>query len=292
MNRIASTIISTVPSPVLEFVSHNQWRSPLLRRVCAWGASLVKGRDGVILNGVGQGLRFNVASSHSGFILGSHETEVQKTMAAFLRPGQVYYDVGANVGFFAILAARLLGSNGRIVCFEPLPDNARQIAYNAGLNSFANVAVRAEALGGSNRTERFTTSVEPTWGRLSSVEQSPMQASGTIEVPVRTLDSLCGPNGLPLPDFIKMDVEGAEAEVLQGAHATLSASRPVMVIELHSTNEAVLAELRKFGYHAGVLGNAIPARDVKYDANIIAVPADRPDLMAFAARLTDGLAAA
>lgn len=292
LNRFASTIISAVPTPVIEFVSHNQWRSPLLRRVCSWGASWVKDRDGVILNGVAQGLRFNVASSHSGFILGSHEPEVQKALAAVLRPGMVYFDAGANVGFFAILAARLLGPAGRVVCFEPLPENARQIEHNAALNGFSNITVCQDALGGSNRTETFCTSTEPTWGMLTSVGKAPVQSSGTIDVSVRTLDSLCGPDKLPYPDLIKIDVEGAEAELLEGAAATLATSRPLLIIELHNTNEAVLTALRKLGYHAGVLGSAVSVRDVNWDANIIAAPADRPGLLRTMTTLSKGFAAA
>src|ERR1700682_1610114 len=133
MNRVAKAVLGAIPPPLLQFVSRNQWRSRTLRRVCSWGASFVKGQDSVILHGSGQGLQFNVAGSHSAFILGNHEPEVQKILATFLRPGRVYYDIGANVGFFAVIAARLVGPSGRVVCFEPLPANARQIEYNARL---------------------------------------------------------------------------------------------------------------------------------------------------------------
>lgn len=292
MHRIASTVISAVPTPLIQFVSHNQWRSPLLRRVCSWGASWVKDRDGVILNGVAQGLRFNAARSHSGFILGSHETEVQKALAALLRPGMVYFDAGANVGFFAMLAARLLGPTGRVVCFEPLPENARQIEHNAALNGFSTITVSLDALGGSNRTETFRTSAEPTWGMLNSVGKSPDRSVGIIQVNVRTLDSLCGPGVLPYPDLIKIDVEGAEGELLEGAAATIAACRPLLIIELHNTNDTVLAALKKLGYGAGVLGGAVTVRDVNWDANIIAAPAERSDLMAAMTSLSRGFAAA
>ncbi len=292
MNKIASAIIRTVPTPVIEFVSHNQWRSPVLRSVCSWGASWVKDRDGVIVNGVARGLRFNVASSHSGFILGSHEKEVQTALAALLRPGMVYFDAGANVGFFAILAARILGPKGRVVCFEPLPQNAQQIEHNSRLNGFSNIQVCLDALGGSNRSETFQTSAEPTWGMLNSVGKIPDRSSGTITVNVRTLDSLCGPGALPYPDLMKIDVEGAEVELLEGAAATIAASRPLLIIELHRNNEIVLAALRKLGYHAGVLGSAVAVRDVAWDANIIAAPAERPALIEAVTGLSKGFAAA
>ncbi len=284
MNRFARAILGAVPPPLLHFVSRNQWRSKTLRRVCSWGASYVKGQDSEILHGAGQGLRFNVAGSHSGFILGNHEPEVQEFLAAVLQPGQVYYDVGANVGFFAMIAARLMGPTGRVVCFEPLPANASQIAYNAKLNGFSNVAVRAEALGGSNRSEVFQTSAEPTWGMLSTVGKSPVQASGQIAVDVRTLDSLCAAHDLPLPDVIKMDIEGAEAEALQGAAETLRRSRPLMVIELHSTNAAVCAVLESLGYVSVVLGSPVAVEDVDWDANILAVPQERKDILETFAR--------
>jgi FkbM family methyltransferase len=282
MNRLAKAALGAVPPPVLRFLSHNQYRSKTLRRILAWGASWVKGQDAVILRGAGQGLRFNVAGSHSAFILGSHEPEVQELLAAALRPGMVYYDAGANVGFFAVIAARLVGPSGRVVCFEPLPQNARQIEYNARLNGFANIAVRCEALGGSNRAEVFNTSAEPTWGMLSTVGKAPEQASGQITVDVRTLDSLSEASGLPLPDVIQIDIEGAEAEALEGAWATLTASRPMLVIELHRTNDAVTAILDRLGYAYAVLGSSISVHDVTWDANIVAVPQERLDLIEFA----------
>jgi FkbM family methyltransferase len=274
-----AAVLGLIPQDFLRYLSHNQSRSRTLRRICAWGASWVKGRDTVILRGAGEGLRFNVATSHSAFILGNHEPEVQELLSKVLDPGMVYYDVGANVGFFGVIAARLLGPSGRVVCFEPLPANARQIEYNAKLNGFVNIVVRCEALGGSNRVETFNTSIEPTWGSLSSVGKAPEQALGKISVDVRTLDALCVPDGLPLPDVIQVDIEGAEAEFLEGARMTLTTHRPILVIELHRTNDAVTAILERFGYVCAVLGSSLPVHDVTWDANIVAVPQERSDLI-------------
>jgi len=279
MNRVKGAMLRVVPRSLLRFLSHNQSRSRTLRRICAWGASWVKGQDAAILRGAGQGLQFNVAASHSAFILGNHEPEVQEFLASFLRPGMVYFDVGANVGFFGVIAARLVGPTGRVICYEPLPQNARQIEYNAKLNGFSNIQVRCEALGGSNRSDVFNTSAEPTWGMLSTVGKAPVQASGQIPVSVRTLDSLCIPGGLPDPDLIQVDIEGAEAEFLEGARAILTGKRPVLVIELHQTNAAVTEILDRYGYVSAVLGSSLPVCDVTWDANIVAVPQERLDLI-------------
>jgi len=235
------------------------------------------------MRGAGQGLRFNIAASHSAFILGNHEPEVQELLASVLWPGMTYFDVGANVGFFAVIAARLVGASGHVVCFEPLPSNAAQIEYNARLNDFANVTVRCEALGGSIRTDVFNTSQEPTWGMLSTVGKLPVQVSGQIQVQVQTLDSLCTAGSvLPFPDVVQVDIEGAEAEFLEGAWQTLSASRPVLVIELHGTNQAVTEILDRLGYVYAVLGSSISVQEVPYDANIVAIPQERHDLIELA----------
>jgi FkbM family methyltransferase len=286
MSKITDAIIRVIPLSVIQFASRNQWRVPALRRLFVWGASWVKDQDGVILHGAGQGLRFNAASSHSGFILGNHETEVQELLTRVLRPGMVCYDVGANVGFFATIAARLVGSSGKVLCFEPLPENARQIQYNARLNGFDNVLVRCEALGSSNRTEVFHTSIEPTWGMLATVGKLPEKVSGKIEVDVRTLDSLYA-GGLPRPDVIKMDIEGAEADALKGARKTLSAHRPLLVIELHSTNAAVTTILEELDYDAAVLGSTIQVSDADWDANIVAVPRERVGLLDSLAKVAE-----
>ncbi len=288
LTGLGRAVLGAVPPPLLHFISRNQWRSKTLRRVCAWGASLLKGQDGVILHGAGQGLRFNVAGSHSGFMLGNHEPEVQKLLASVLRPGMVYYDVGANVGFFAMIAARLVGPSGQVVCFEPLPDNARQIEYNARLNGFSNVTVRCEALGGSNRTEVFRTSAEPTWGMLATVGKAPELVTGEIPVEVRTLDSLRGAQDLRPPGLIKMDVEGAEVEALAGALQTLDANRPWLVIELHRTNGPVMAFLDRLSYQAAVLGSAESPREVQWDANILGTPRERASEMESGFRIAEG----
>lgn len=290
MKRFANAVIGVIPAPWIQFASRNHWRIPALRPIFAWGASWVKHQDVVILHGVGKGLRFNASASHSGFILGHHESEVQNLLAEFLKPGMVYYDAGANVGFFAVIAARLVGASGAVVCFEPLPENARQIEHNVRLNGFSNVVIRPEALGGSNRTETFHTSAEPTWGTLASVGKLPDNVSDPITVQVAALDSLFGTADLPRPDLIKIDIEGAEVEALQGAVTTLNSCRPLLVIELHRTNDAVMRRLDELNYEAVVLGSSISVQDVTWDANILAAPRERSDLMRHLSRFSESIA--
>lgn len=280
MTNLARTVIRKVPASWLRFASENQHRVPQLRPVFAWGASLVKQQDAVIMHGVGEGLRFNAGRSHSAFILGTHEKPIQGLLAAALKPGTVYYDIGANVGFFAVLAGRLVGKNGKIVCFEPMPDNASQIERNAKMNGFENIAVRREALSDSNTTATFLTSHEPTWGKLASVGKQPGRPAGETTVEVVRLDDLIEKEELPAPQIIKMDIEGAEVGALEGARRTLEKNRPLIAMELHGTNDGVLDVLTSLDYEARAVGFTTPIREIKHEVYIIAAPRERADLIA------------
>ena len=160
-------------------------------------------------------LRFNTGRSNAGYLLGTSEP-IRSTCARHRgSAGMTFYDVGSNVGFHAMLAARLVGPAGHVICFEPFPDNASQIEYNAGLNWFTHVRVRHEALGNHDGIGRFLTSEEPTWGKLDSAGAEPSRMSGELQVTVRSWIR-SWPNLLP-PDVIKIDVEGGEVDVLSGA---------------------------------------------------------------------------
>lgn len=280
-------IARAAPRGLISALSRNQWRYPKLRRLCAWGASLLRSRDGVIQHGAGKGLRFNIGNSHSGFILGTHKPGVQNFLAASLNPGMVFYDAGANAGFYSIIAARLVGHDGHVVCFEPLPANARLIEHNAQLNGFSQINVRCEALGNSDRTESFLTSSEPTWGRLATSGKVPDQKTGEIVVSVRALDSVLTGDGLPAPDLIKIDVEGAEGELISGAKETLCRNRPLLIIELHGTNNAVAAALEDLNYHVVVMGSSIGIAEAHWNATVAAAPRENKMLVDFVANLSN-----
>jgi FkbM family methyltransferase len=192
------------------------------------------------------------------------------------------------VGFFAVIAAKLVGETGSVFCFEPLPANARQIEYNAKLNGLSRIVTRCEALGGSDRIETLTLSAEPTWGSLATVGKAPAKACGEMKVNVRMLDSLYREEHLPYPDLMKIDVEGAEQELLCGARETLLAKRPLLVIELHSTNDAVTSVLDELNYDYAVLGSSIPVAEANWDANIIAAPRERPAMIDLMKKLSQG----
>jgi FkbM family methyltransferase len=249
-----SGVIRAFPPSWIRAVARLQWKHPRLRSAYQQLTKGLKHQDGIIAHGAGKGLRFNPGGANAGFLLGTSEPAVQQVLSELVTPGMVVFDVGANVGFLTLIAARLVGGNGRVIAFEPVPRNAACIARNLSLNRFANVTVRTEALGATDGSAPFLLSTEPTWGRLASLGSIPCDAAGETSVTVRRLDGLLAREEVPPPDLIKIDVEGAELDVLVGAATALRLVRPILMIELHGTNAAIAEQLTTLNYRPAVLG--------------------------------------
>jgi FkbM family methyltransferase len=257
-----------LPSRWLKAIGRAQWRSPLLKKIFELAADRLRGGDTRIQKGVGRGLIFNPGKSNAGYVLGTSEPHVQRALELLLAPAMTVYDVGANVGFFSVIAARLVGASGQVVCYEPLEINASLIEHNAALNNFANISVRRAALGRENGTARFLTSAVPSWGRLASAGATG-QHIGEIIVPIECLDSVVSSDCASKLDFLKIDVEGAEADVLAGAKTVLINAKPLLLIELHGTNDPVADALEALGYRSLVLGSDAGIRDAAWNAHIV-----------------------
>ena len=264
---------------------NNRWMSAQIDKM----AKAFREMDAKIIDGAGAGLSFNVGNSRASYLLGTPKSELQDVMSLFLKPGMVVYDIGSNVGFQACIAARLVGPSGSVYCFEPVPSNVAQIEYNARLNGFKNIVTRSMALGRIDCTERFLLSAECTWGALASATDHIAEPIGEMEVEVRQLDSLREKDSLPAPDWVKMDVEGAEIDVLAGAMQTLKQSRPILVIELHRTNHEIAAQLRSLGYYFACLDSPDSVETVDGIPNIIAIPEEKTEQVSMAKRFIEKL---
>jgi FkbM family methyltransferase len=269
-------LIDRLPASWVRAAGAARGRSRWVKTMTDWLPGLLRNREGRIQKGLGRGLRFNPGPSAVGFLFGTHDLEVQFVLGRLLRPGMTVFDVGANVGFTAMLAAKQVLPGGRVVCFEPLPANAEQIHHNTRLNAFSGIDVRVEALGRQDGQAEFTLSHSPTWGRLADAGPTP-QASGTTRVNVRSLDSLRAYEEIRLPDLIKMDVEGAEADALAGAIGVLREARPVLVIELHHTARAVAAVLSELPYTLRVLGSETDIGSLEGEGHALAYPTGHAD---------------
>lgn len=164
------------------------------------------------------------------FVYGTWEPEVLSAVTSTVTKGMTVIDIGAHIGYYTLLFAKLVGASGRIISFEPLPQNFALLKENVALNHLDNVLVLPQAI--FSRDEEILISVpddQPYSGQASVAQR---QGSVHFQVPALTLDSYCATASVQ-PDFLKMDVEGAEYDVLLGARETIVRCHPKLLIELH-----------------------------------------------------------
>lgn len=202
-----------------------------------------------ILQGRLRGKKWIVGSANHGCWLGSYEYAKQKAFADVLRRGDVVYDLGANVGFYSLLASVLVGPEGKVFSFEPAPENLQFLRKHLELNKVTNCSVLDVAVNASNGTANFEPGPNPSMGRLA-------RESG-IGVSVRTvaLDSLVASGELPPPNVVKCDIEGAEYDALCGASAILASHAPTIFLATHGhdVHEQCCRLLTDLGYHLASL---------------------------------------
>jgi FkbM family methyltransferase len=206
-----------------------------------------------------------------GIVRGLLEASVQEALRRTVREGSVVYDAGANLGFFTLLAARLTGPRGRVEAFEPLPSSAAAVRANAALNGFAQVHVHQAALGRETGRGEFLAVAEPSQSHLGDRGRHP-DTRDVLEVDVLALDDLVGSRGHPPPDVLKIDVEGSEIAVLEGARDVLRSHAPAIVCELHETNREVHDLLVELGYEIENLEGPEPVLEAG-PTHILARPA-------------------
>ena len=171
-------------------------------------------------------LCFPDSGSASNIFYGNHYFDLDEMtlLRRVLRPGDGFVDGGANIGVYAMLAASLVGRDGRVIAFEPFPAHAARLRANAALNGFDQVELRTAALTDRAGTVSFVTNRD-----VSNRIQTRTDAdSDTITVEATTLDeALAG-----LPDFTiaKLDLEGSEIDALKGAARLLREAVPQMWI--------------------------------------------------------------
>jgi FkbM family methyltransferase len=175
--------------------------------------------------GVGQGLRLRILpQTEKYYWTGLHELHVQEALQRELRPGAVFWDVGAHIGFTSLIASRLAGPTGRVEAFEPFPPNLERLAGSVSLNGFTNVTVHPLAICDRDGTALFHPHESSSQG---SLVEDPSAAA--IQVPCQTLDTVA--RRLLPPDLIKVDAEGAELDVLKGGRQFLMTVRPHLIVE-------------------------------------------------------------
>jgi FkbM family methyltransferase len=225
-------------------------------------------RPTAVRTGPARGLLLRPEPRSVAWLTGKVEPEVQHTVVGLLRPGDTFVDVGASVGFFALLAARVIGPDGAVVAFEPSTAQADSLRTNVALNDFTNVDVAEMAL--SDRAGIAFLDAPGTATATLVAAAGP----GAAAVETITLDAYRRQRPHVAPAVVKVDVEGHEEAVLAGMRETLRTVRPALVVELHDSRGFVDL-LTDAGYTVGDLGGA--RRFAKAPpTHVLAVPASRP----------------
>jgi FkbM family methyltransferase len=141
----------------------------------------------------------------------------------------VVVDIGANIGYYALLEARLVGRRGRVIAVEPVPENACMFLRNVRANGYENVTFRQVAISNRNGMCKMHLSTRSNHHSLHNV---PWQTAD-LEVPVCTLDALLKDEVVPSLDLIRMDWEGHEIVLLDGMAATIDKYHPRLLVEVH-----------------------------------------------------------
>ena len=170
----------------------------------------------------GQKLAVDVSRSDTHrllFLEGERFVSERELLFGLVTPGMHAVDVGANIGYYALIFSACVGADGKVTCFEPDPDNLRELLHNVELNALSHVNVLPVAVG------REDTTLHLKRGLNATVRQ----AGGDLAIAVKRLDGL----ELGRVDFIKIDVEGYECEVLRGATELIEKHRPSLFVEVH-----------------------------------------------------------
>lgn len=158
---------------------------------------------------------------------GTYEPEQTRLFQQQITAGATVFDIGAHVGYYTLLASVLVGPKGRVCAFEPNPENCGFLRRHVQLNDAANVTVENAAVSNSNGTASFAFGTGSGTGRLAE--------HGVLDVRTVRLDEFCRERKVE-PGFLKIDVEGAELEVLRGADEIIGSHHPVIFLSTHDTD--------------------------------------------------------
>lgn len=240
-----------------------------------------EGRVYEISHGPMAGLRWRRRNSLPfWYHLGIYEPETSRFIASHLKPGDTFWDLGANAGYHTLMAAREVGSTGRVIAVEPDPGTCEILREQLELNGITHcTVVQAAVSDRAGHTRLVRRASDPRGNALQEIDNPAIdnKVGDVVQVPSLTMDELSA--RYPLPRLIKMDIEGAEVLALPGGRTFLSgAGRPErLLIAVHGDEARNFCRdfLRDLGYEIE------PAPELD-DHSLVAVDPERrsaiPDL--------------
>jgi FkbM family methyltransferase len=148
-------------------------------------------------------------------VVDRYERATTELFKEVLQPGMVFVDVGANIGYFSLLAAKLVGPDGKVYAFEPEPGNHGLLRKNIELNSYSNVQTIQKAVSDKSESTLLFLSALDT-GSHSLYSEAARGKQESVEITTTSIDEFLESEGWPGIDLMKIDVEGAELGVLEG----------------------------------------------------------------------------
>lgn len=193
----------------------------------------------------------------AGMLFDRFEPHVTRVLEEALQPGAVFYDIGANLGWHTLRAARIVGPEGQVHAFEPRPDLAARLRASVALNNLDDIVTVHEVAVGAAAGRGSLLAVLPEHNPGHSFLGIPRVGETVVsEVEIVALDDL----NLPPPNVVKLDIEGAEGSAMAGARRTLTVHRPMLVCEIFPeflqrvsgiTASQLVADLLLMGYQGG-----------------------------------------
>ena len=193
------------------------------------------------------------SNTNNEYVLGSYEVEIQTYINKHLKTGAVVYDIGAHHGFYSLICGKLVGENGFIYSFEPHPKNFIILKKNISVNHFQNVFPFEYAISKNSAIVEFSDTANSQANTY--IHSSPLNQDSNNKLHIQSIsiNTLYVEKSIRLPDFIKIDVEGAEYDVLLGAENVIRLATPVIFLSTHDNHlpgvkEKCLALLKQIGY--------------------------------------------
>lgn len=172
-----------------------------------------------------------------------YERGTTALLCSLLKKKTCVFDVGANIGFYTVLTARLLEGRGQVHAFEPWAEMFERLARNLNLNEFKNVRLCQAAISDESGRERLLLPTDSSWTTASLVQGfMGMSQSAYQEVETVRLDDYCTRNKVPRLDLLRIDAEGAELKVIQSMGARLEAWWPDLIFEVLPPYDVALNE--------------------------------------------------
>jgi FkbM family methyltransferase len=218
---------------------------------------------------------FNNVSAYF-FYFEKYELEEIDLIKKYLKPGMTVLDIGANIGYLTLLMSNLVGPEGHVYSFEPNPTIYSRLGDNIGINpdlDDGRITTEKIALGASEDKMEFYCPINghEGVGGLQDTKRAPLDK--VIEVKVNTLDNFVLEHNIDRIDFIKMDVEGGEFDVIRGAKNTLKKMNPIILFEATELNTAPYGyKVKDFLQYLENEGFTVKPSDSE---NFIAIPRER-----------------